>query len=73
MIFLYSHDETVRARWEEALSERDDVQVVSAEQPLAAALAGFTEGVVLADPSSHPVGSRLCAGCIRPSTWWPPT
>ncbi len=49
MIFLYSHDETVRARWEEALSERSDVQTVTMEQPLAAALAGFAEGIVLAD------------------------
>ena len=49
MIFLYSHDETVRARWEEALGGRDDVQVVPEGQPLAAALAGFAEGIVLAD------------------------
>jgi len=49
MIFLYSHDETVCARWKEALGGRDDVQAVSEGQPLAAALASFAEGIVLAD------------------------
>jgi len=49
MIYLYTQDATVRGRWQEALAGRDDVQATPEGLPLAAALAGFTEGVVLAD------------------------
>jgi DNA-binding NarL/FixJ family response regulator len=49
MLYLYSHDEVIRERWQKALSFRDNVQLVDEGQPLAAALAGFSEGVVLVD------------------------
>ena len=49
MIYLYSQDDTVRGRWEEALAGRDDVQLAPDGQPLAALLAGFSEGLVLVD------------------------
>ena len=49
MLFLYSHDDAIRERWQGALDPRDDVQLVEEGQPLAAALAGFAEGVVIVD------------------------
>jgi DNA-binding NarL/FixJ family response regulator len=49
MLYLYSHDELIRSRWQEALDFRDDVQIAEEGQPLAAALAGFSDGIVLVD------------------------
>lgn len=65
MIYLYSHDETVRGRWEGALGSRDDVQTIPAGQPLAAALAGFAEGLVLVDLVADDLKApgRLAALC----------
>jgi DNA-binding NarL/FixJ family response regulator len=65
MIYIYSHDETVRARWQEALAGRDDVQTLDDGQPLAAGLAGFTEGLVLVDLAAEGMAElgRLEALC----------
>jgi DNA-binding NarL/FixJ family response regulator len=49
MIYLYSQDASIRSRWQEALVGRVDVQSMPEDQPLAAALAAVTEGLVLAD------------------------
>lgn len=65
MIYLYSHDETIRDRWQEALAGRDDIQTLAQDQPLAAGLAGFTEGLVLVDLAAKDVAEvgRLEALC----------
>jgi DNA-binding NarL/FixJ family response regulator len=65
MIYLYTHDETVRGRWQEALAGREDVQALPEGQALAAALADFVEGVVLVDLVAEDVADpgRLEALC----------
>lgn len=65
MIYLYSHDESVRNRWQEALEGHGDVRPVEPGQQLAALLATFPEGVVIADLAAedlHAAG-RLEALC----------
>ncbi len=56
MIYLYSHDESIRDRWQEALKARSDLRMVSDGNPLAATLAGFAEGVVLVDLTAEDLG-----------------
>lgn len=65
MIYLYSQDETVRERWQNALSAHGDVQLLAAGEPLAAALTGFAEGVVLADLAAEDLAGegRLAELC----------
>jgi DNA-binding NarL/FixJ family response regulator len=49
MILLYSHDEHIRDRWSQALTATHETCLVDEDQPLAAALASFKDGLVLAD------------------------
>jgi DNA-binding NarL/FixJ family response regulator len=65
MLFLYSHDELIRGRWQEALRSHEDLHLVEDDQPLAAALAGFPEGIVLVDLTAEDVKipGRLDALC----------
>lgn len=65
MIFLYSHDDVIRSRWQEALQAHGELQLVEEDEPLAAALAGFPEGLVLADlvADDMKIPGRLAALC----------
>ena len=55
MIYLHSHDEVVRSRWEAALQSHRDLVLGRPGEPLAAALAGFAEGIVIVDLAADDV------------------